>query len=153
MSALARAATLALVLAVSMSAATAVTASAQPSLASIEREVMCPSCGESLAVSNSSQADRERALIRRMLARGAGTRAIKAELVRQFGPTVLGLPPRRGFDGVVYAIPIALAVVLIAGLGATARRWRRRGSRPPVLTPLSEADLERLAADLASYDL
>jgi cytochrome c-type biogenesis protein CcmH/NrfF len=145
--------TAALALLVLALAAPAAAAARQPSLAEIEREVMCPSCGEPLAVSNSSQGDREVALIRRMLDRGATKRQIEDELVRQFGPGVLALPPRHGFAWTVYVAPIALFAAIATGLAAAVGRWRRRPiASAPLPPPLSDEDLERLRADLASYE-
>src|SRR5215210_6273480 len=51
------------------------------SLPDIEREVMCTICGTLLAESQSPQADRERALIRRLIARGKDKDEIKDALV------------------------------------------------------------------------
>jgi cytochrome c-type biogenesis protein CcmH len=134
-------------------------AAVQPktTLPAIEQQVMCPICGTLLELANSPQADRERAYIRRLIARGKSEQQIKDALVRQYGATVLATPPASGFDLSAYLVPaIAVAVAALAiGLGVW--RWRRQSRRGPPSGPAGprpkESETERLDTDLARYEL
>ena len=153
---------IAIALAAALLVPAAATAQQQPkpraSLGDIEDEVMCVVCGTTLNVSESPEADRERAFIRRLIARGESKQQVKDALVAQFGRSVLATPSGKGFDLAAYLVPaigLALAAVAIAG---AVLRWRRRGARGrPLPTsapgPTGDDDGARLRADLERYDL
>jgi cytochrome c-type biogenesis protein CcmH len=133
----------------------AIAATPQTSIADVEDEVMCPICGTLLELSNSPQAQRERAFVARLIATGKTKEEIKDSLVAEYGREVLALPEGSGFDLSAYLVPaiafVAAAVALAVGIG----RWRRDSSPPgpkPPAGPLDE-DAARLEADLARYDL
>jgi cytochrome c-type biogenesis protein CcmH len=131
----------------------ATAAAPQASLPDVEDEVMCVQCKTALNVSTSDVADQERAFIRRQIALGKDKQQIKAALVGEFGPGVLALPEDKGFNLTVYLVPIALALIALAGLIVAARRWRRRPSAAgPAPEPLADDDARRLDAELAAYD-
>jgi len=123
------------------------------SLPDIEDEVMCTICGTLLAESQSPQADRERALIRRLIAEGKEKDQIKHDLVAEYGPRVLATPTGHGFDLLAWVVP-ALALLLAASAIALGlrRAARSRPSRTADPTPLDPADAERLEADLARHE-
>jgi cytochrome c-type biogenesis protein CcmH len=142
---------LALAVVVLLLAAPGAAACPRTSVADLEDEVMCPVCGESLAVARESPlAARERALIGRLVARCETKGQIKAQLVDQFGPSVLALPPRRGFDASAYLVPLLGGAVAIGATVLLLRRWRRRPApvapRAPTAAErrLLEAELDRL---------
>ena len=83
-----------------------------PTLPELERELICPTCHETLAASTSPIAERMRAFIRARIAAGDTTSEIKAKLVDQFG---------EGFGG---HAPIC------AGRVGHASGYRRVGDRP-----------------------
>jgi len=121
-----------------------------PTLSDIEDEVVCPTCQVTLDQSNAPIAERMRAYIRERIAAGDSKEEIKAKLVEQFGPRVLAVPERRGFDLIAWLLPIGGAVLAAAVLGALAWRWSRapRGEAGP-LAP----DVERrLDEELARFD-
>jgi cytochrome c-type biogenesis protein CcmH/NrfF len=125
------------------------------SLADVEDEVMCPVCGTLLELAEAPQAERQRAFVAELIARGRTKAQIKDELVAEYGPQVLALPRGSGFELSAYLVPaIAFAVAAVA-LALGVRRWRR-GSETPVdetRPQPSDEDAERLEADLARYDL
>ena len=125
------------------------------SLPDIEDEVMCPICGTLLELSDSPQANRERAFIRRRIARGETKDQIKDALVAEYGDQVLALPKSSGFDLTAYLVPIAGFLIAAVALAFAVVRWRRRGAATPKTAgPAPEgADAERLDADIARYDL
>ena len=144
-------------------AAAAMTASApaaaaaptpRTSLPDVEKDVMCPVCGLPLNVAESPQADRERVYIRSLIAQGETKDQIKRALVNQFGPGVLALPSRSGFDLVVYVVPIVVVIVLAALVALLLPRWRRRSRAADAIAApaLSSAETARLDADLARFD-
>jgi cytochrome c-type biogenesis protein CcmH len=142
---------LALAVALALLAAPAASACPRTSVADLEDEVMCPVCGESLALAREAPlAQRERALIQRLVARCETKRQIKAELVAQFGPSVLALPEDHGFDATAYLVPAGGGVAALAATALLLRRWRRRGagSAPAVRARASAADRRRLEAEL-----
>lgn len=121
-------------------------------VADLEDEVMCPVCGTSLGVAREAPlARRERAMIERLANRCQTKAQIKAALVGEFGPAVLAMPPRQGFDASAYLVPGAgaLAALLVAAL--LLRRWRRRGASSALAptTALTAADQLDLEAELA----
>jgi cytochrome c-type biogenesis protein CcmH len=123
------------------------------SLPDIEDEVMCVECGTALNVSTSAVADQERAFIRRQIAMGKDKEEVKAALVDEFGPSVLAEPEEKGFSLAAYLVPIALALLAVAGLAVAARRWRRRPDAAATAPePLADDDARRLDAELAAYD-
>jgi cytochrome c-type biogenesis protein CcmH len=128
-------------------------ASAAPSEADLEQQFMCVECGTALSVSQSPVADRERALIRRDLAAGKSVAQIKADMVATYGRDVLAQPSGGGFDLTAWIVPIALALLALAGLLFAARRWRRAGSAAPTALPpaLDPADARRLDDDMGAY--
>lgn len=124
------------------------------SLPDIEDEVMCTICGTLLAESASPQAERERALIRTLIAEGREKDQIKDALVAEYGPRVLATPSGHGFDLLAWLVPgvgIAVAVGAIAFmLSRQRRRGRPGGDSAPDLDP---SELSRLDRDMSSYDL
>ena len=126
-------------------------------LGDVEDEVMCPVCGTPLSLATEApQANRERALIQRLVDDCRSKEEIKQVLTAQFGDGVLALPGDDGFDLAAYLVP-ALAVLL--GMGAvtgSAIAWRRARRREvpgdPHPAPGGEA-AERLQSDLERYDL
>lgn len=123
-------------------------------LADIEREVMCPTCGTPLMVSQSPLADRERAFIQALIARGETKPQIERAMVRQFGPGILATPAAHGFDLAAYLVPLAVALLGLGAVSLAAVRWRRRGPAPPTSVPPVPAALgRRLDQDLSRYDL
>jgi cytochrome c-type biogenesis protein CcmH len=137
------------------------------SLDDLEREVMCLVCGTTLNVSDSPQADRERAFIRALIARGETNSQIKDALVAQYGRRVLATPSDSGFDLAAWLVP-GLAVVLAGiAIAFAVVRWRRArpaGQTRPLPTPAATAagppgapaatgDSARLRSDLERYDL
>lgn len=132
-------------------------AAARPraSLTDIEQQVMCVTCGVPLAIAESPQADRERAFIRGLIARGETTSQIKRELVAQFGREVLALPKSSGFDLAAYAVPAGAVLVVLGLLAFALPRWRRRGAAIASTAPtpaLTSEDAARLDAELARYE-
>jgi cytochrome c-type biogenesis protein CcmH len=141
-------------------ASSAVVANPVPktTLPDVEDEVMCVVCGTALNLSSAPQADRERAFIRREIAAGKTKDQIKSDLVAQYGEAVLAEPPKSGFDLTAWLIPGAVIVLAAIAIAIGLWRWRRsgRGGGPPSgngRRPLDPAEAERLAADLARYDL
>ncbi len=133
---------------------TAPAAVPRASFTQIENDVMCVACHESLAVANSPEAYSERQYIRTLIGQGETRRQIENNLVAQYGPSVLALPPAHGFDILVYVIPPLVLVLGIAFLVVTIPKWRRRARATAAepgstSTPLDAADARRLEEDLA----
>ena len=150
---------LTLVFAALVLAGTATASEERPTLAELEREVVCPTCNTTLAMSDSPVADRMRAFIRRRIAAGDTKSEIKSKLVAEFGEAVLAAPPARGFNVLAWALPIGGGLVAAVALGVLARRWQRE--RPVAEAPAASSngrppldpELERrLDEELARFD-
>lgn len=153
-----RGAALAACLAAAMLAALAIPslAASATSLSDVEDEVMCPICGTLLELSGAPQAERQRVLIRRLIAEGMSKAQIKDALVAQYGPAVLALPEASGFDLSAYLVPAIAIAVAVAALAIGLARWRRGdGQATPRDGPAgpSPEEAERLETDLRRYDL
>jgi cytochrome c-type biogenesis protein CcmH/NrfF len=127
------------------------------SLTEIEKQVMCPVCGTLLQLAESPQAQRERVFIDSLIAEGKTEAQVKDALVAEYGDEVLALPPHSGFSLSAYLVPIVAFLIAVAALAVGVLRWRRAGSGgpdgPAPAAGPSDADSERLDADLARYDL
>jgi len=123
------------------------------SVGDLEDEVQCLECGVPLALATESpQANRQRALIGRLVDSCRSEDEIKDVLVAEFGPQVLTAPEDEGFGLAAWLVPL-LALVLGAGaVVLAARRWRARAIRrsAPAAGP---GDSDRLDRDLDRYDL
>lgn len=137
--------------------APAAAAEQRASLIEIEKQVMCPVCGTLLQLAESPQAQREKAFIRRLIAKGKTEAQIKDALVAEYGDEVLALPQGSGFSLSAYVVPIVAFVVAVIALAIGVMRWRRAGDGKgeeggPDVGPQGD-DADRLDADLARYDL
>ena len=156
-----RAFVLALAAALALAAPVALASEQSPTLAELERELVCPTCDTTLSMSNAPIADRMRADIRERIAAGQTKSEIKAALVEQFGEAVLAAPPRSGFNLLAWLLPLggiaaaALAVTLLA------RRWLRArpagaattgGPAANGVPPLDPALERRVDEELARFD-
>ncbi|HUA12879.1 MAG TPA: cytochrome c-type biogenesis protein CcmH [Solirubrobacteraceae bacterium] len=128
-------------------------ASADVSMPAIERQVMCVTCKIPLMVAESTQANREREYIRKLIARGDSEAEIRRELVAQYGPAVLALPQASGFGLAAYLVPAAVVLAGALLLVALVPRWRRRAPATAAQAPrMSDEDSERLDADIAQIE-
>jgi cytochrome c-type biogenesis protein CcmH len=128
------------------------------SLTAVEADVMCVACHEPLAVAQSPQADSERAYIQMLIQRGETKAQIERDLVAQYGPSVLGRPPARGFSLSLYILPPALVAIGLVILIVTLPRWRRRtaaaraaGGTPGTELALTPGEAQRLEDELSRY--
>ena len=138
-------------------AAPAGAAPPQVNITEIEGEVMCPVCGTLLELAESPQAQREKAFLARLIAEGKSKGEVKDALVAQYGNAVLALPQDDGFDLSAYLVPIVAFLLAALALGFGVYRWRRSGGPPGGRSSsppgLSDAERQRLDADLGRYDL
>ncbi len=128
----------------------------QTSLPDVEDEVMCTICGTLLELSDSPQAQREKAFIRHLIAEGKTKQQIKDDLVTQYGEEVLATPPASGFDLSAYVVPALALIAAAVAIGLGVWRWRRTGRRGPPggsAGPPEGEESKRLDADLARYEL
>ncbi len=123
-------------------------AAPRATLSDIEDEVMCPTCGTDLSLSESPLAQRQRTFIQRLIDQGRSKDEIKARLVDEFGPQVLASPPREGFSLTAYLVPVA-ALVLAIGSAAFALLRRRGRPSPPDDTSAGDSFDELVDTDLA----
>jgi cytochrome c-type biogenesis protein CcmH len=147
------AAAVALVLPASASAAC-------PELRSLEGELMCPTCGTTLELSNAPAANQIRRFVCERAAAGDSNNEIKDQLVADFGPGVLASPPKKGFDLLAWVLPLLAVGAGAAVLAALVVRWSRRREPEPDVDEQSSngrADLDpalekRLEDELARFE-
>jgi len=132
-------------------------------LPDVEDEVMCPVCGTPLNLAQAPQADRERALIRRLIAQGKTKQQIKDRLVAEYGENVLAEPDDKGFDAAAWIVPILVVVGALVALALIVPRWRRdRGgsesddatdpAHDEPATDVTPAEASRLDDELARFE-
>ena len=122
------------------------------SLPDIEDEVMCLQCGTPLNLSNAPVAERERAFIRREIARGRTKQQIKDALVERFGPEVLAEPEHEGFGLAAYVVPVLVVMLALLVVIFAARRWGRAGAAAEPPHQLDAADARRVERELSRFD-
>ena len=132
--------TRALALCALVAALVAGTATAAPSPADLESELVCPVCGTTLDQSDAPIALKMKRYIRQRLAAGASEQQIKAELVDQFGPAVLAEP---------LLLPVALLLVGLVAWGWSRRRGEEADDEPVALDPELE---RRVDAELQRFE-
>lgn len=128
----------------------------------VARELYCPLCnGVRLDTCDLTACEQMRQVIATRLSAGVPKDQIKEEFVAQYGPVVLGEPPREGLNWLAWILPIGALVAGAVWLFYTARRWTRQpvaqaaaGGASSVQPDRAESDpyLARVESDLAEMD-
>jgi cytochrome c-type biogenesis protein CcmH len=131
-----------------------------PTLHELEGQLMCPTCGTPLDMSDAPAANRIRAFIVNRIDGGDTRSEIMDKLVAQFGPGIRAAPPKSGWGLLAWLLPLVLLVGGGAVLGVYAWRWSRSREPAPAAArpeqngraPL-DPDLERrLEEELARFE-
>jgi cytochrome c-type biogenesis protein CcmH len=107
----------------------------------IAKQLYCPVCENTpLDVCGTTACAQWRELIRQKLADGWNGQQIKDYFVQQYGTRVLGTPPAKGFNRLVYLVPL---VVIVAGVYVLYRAYSswRRPVQQVNLPPSTQAQL------------
>lgn len=92
----------------------------------VASELRCPVCqGLSIQDSPSELALQMRAVVRDQLAAGRTPDEVKRYFVEKYGEWILLEPPARGFNVVVYVLPVAAVLLGAAAVVVAVRRWSR----------------------------
>jgi cytochrome c-type biogenesis protein CcmH len=125
----------------------------------LERELTCPTCKTTLAMSDAPVADRMRDFIRARHDAGDTKGEVREKLVAEFGEGVLAAPPAEGFNLLAWVLPIGGALVAALVLGLLAWRWTRgeTAERPADASSNGRATLDpelerRLDEELARFE-
>ncbi|HNS02223.1 MAG TPA: cytochrome c-type biogenesis protein CcmH [Anaerolineae bacterium] len=118
----------------------------------VARELYCPLCnGVRLDNCELQACVQMRQVIAERLTAGASKEQIKQEFVAQYGPIVLGEPPREGLNWLIWALPV---VALIAGaiwLLWTLRGWTKAQTAAPAAASAADQSASGRAAGQAEY--
>lgn len=109
---------------------------AQDRVAAIARTIKCPTCqGESVGDSNAASSRAIRADIAARVSAGESDDQIRAAYVASYGEEILLTPSGSGISALVWAIPVVVLALGLAGLVLVFLRWRDE----PV-APVTDAD-------------
>ena len=106
--------------------AAALASEENPTLRELEGELMCPTCGTTLELSNAPAANQIRGFVRERIAAGDTKSEIEDKLVAEFGRGVLASPPKEGFDLLAWVLPLLALGVGAGVVGFLIVRWSRR---------------------------
>ena len=99
----------------------------------IASELRCVVCQNlSVADSPSEMAAQMRAIVRERLAAGDSPEQVREYFVARYGEWILLAPRRRGFNLVVWGVPIAAVALGLVVVAVLLRRWTQRPAAPPV---------------------
>ena len=122
----------------------------------VARDLWCPLCGGRLRLDSCElkACAQMREVIEIKLAEGEDAASIRDYFLEQYGPQVLGEPPRQGFNWLAWILP----VVAVAGGGVFV--WLRlqqmanmqRPTAARVARPEADGRERRLDEELARYD-
>ncbi len=125
----------------------------------VARELWCPLCNSvRLDTCELKACEQMREVIAEKLAAGASTDEIRAYFIEQYGPQVLGEPPRQGFNWLAWVLPFAAVILGAAWVFYILRRWTRRLPVAPAAAPTSPLSdlpaeqLSRLQEELKKID-
>ena len=123
-------------------------ATPQERIDAVSKRLACPTCdGESVFESRGSASVAIKKEVARLVADGRLTDGeIVSSIESSFGSDVLLIPRASGLDGLVWALPVAVAVVAIVGMAFVFRRWRRE-NRALVVTADDEVLVARARRD------
>ena len=124
-------------------------------LGDVEDEVMCPVCGTPLELATEApQAQRQRALVQRLIDDCRSKEQIKDRLVAEFGDEVLATPGDDGFELAAWIVPALAVLAGLGGVGFATVRWRsHRGRDDDDQDRPAGAAAAALDADMERYDL
>lgn len=113
----------------------------------ISKRIACPTCdGESVYESRATASENIRAEITAQVNSGDRTDDQIIEfLADRFGGQVLLVPRATGVEALAWAIPVAVAIVALAGLFVVFRRWRQES-----VAAATDADRELVDEALAA---
>jgi cytochrome c-type biogenesis protein CcmH len=118
----------------------------------METQLMCPTCHQVLAYSQSEIATHIRNRLHHWCAAGSTSAQVKDRLIAQFGPEILASPPKHGFDLLAWVIPGAALLAGAIAAAVLASRWRGRRGPPPPPPPVDPHLSDRIDAELARYE-
>lgn len=123
----------------------------------IARKLYCPVCPNTpLDVCETQACADWRAQIRDQLADGWSEKQIIAYFVEQYGERVLAEPERKGFNSLIWILPVVAVVVGLFVAGQALRSWKRNkqqsreGAVPPqpAISPETRAQIEQELQEL-----
>lgn len=118
----------------------------------METQLMCPTCHQVLAYSQSSIADGIRRHLHTWCAAGVTSGQVKDRLIAQFGNEILASPPKHGFDLLAWLVPAAVLAGGVALATALTLRWRGRRGPPPPPPAIDTTVAARIDADLRGFE-
>jgi len=113
-------------------------------------QLRCVVCQNlSVADSPSEMASQMRAIIRERLAAGESPAEVQRYFVERYGEWILLAPPRRGFNLLVWLLPLAAVLAGLAAAALLIRRWTRRARTAPTSPVAVDAAMsERIRREL-----
>lgn len=75
------------------------------------------------------------------IARGDSDDLILQSFVQEYGATVLAQPPAKGFNALVWVMPVVLPIVAVLLVWGIVKKWRGRAVWAPAGGPPVDADL------------
>jgi cytochrome c-type biogenesis protein CcmH len=113
-------------------------------------QLRCVVCQNlSVADSPSEMASQMRAIIRERLAAGESPAEVQRYFVERYGEWILLAPPRRGFNLLVWLLPLAAVLAGLAAAAMLIRRWTRRARTAPTSPVAVDAAMsERIRREL-----
>lgn len=104
----------------------------------VARELYCPLCnGVRLDNCDLQACIQMRQVIAEQLAAGVSKEQIKQEFVAQYGPVVLGEPPREGLNWLIWLLPVAALVGGAIWIIMTLRGWTKATPAPASVGPVT----------------
>jgi cytochrome c-type biogenesis protein CcmH/NrfF len=98
----------------------------------IKETTLCPVCdGQNVLESNAAVAAAIRLQIDELVAAGQSSDDIRVALAQSYGEDVNANPPRSGFAGLVWVIPVVAIAAAAMALGLAFSRWRSSDAHVP----------------------
>ena len=109
----------------------------------VASELRCPVCqGESIQDSPAALSQEMKAIVREQLAAGRTPDEVKAYFVDKYGEWILLRPKARGWNVMVYLLPLLALLGGAAVIARATRRWSATGTPTPA-DPVHEETVDR----------